>query len=73
MMKTIVRYYEEASKLIRRGKIHFALLKHQTSKQLAKVKNMKFENPNTSSQEITGTFNKLAEEISIAFREIAEK
>jgi len=52
MMKAIVSYYELAKKVImetatakRSDSINFASLKSQTSTQLNKLKQMKFQNP----------------------------
>jgi len=57
MMKAIVRYYELAQRAIvetskRPDRINFAFLKTQTSKQLNKLKEMKFQDPKVDRKEM---------------------
>jgi hypothetical protein len=56
-MKAIVRYYELAQRAIvetskRPDRINFAFLKTQTSKQLNKLKEMKFQDPKVDRKEM---------------------
>lgn len=78
MMKCIVHYYENGLKAIKEpskkeDRISFALLKNQTSAQFNKLKDMKFENPKQSKQEIKAYFEKFVEEIDTAFKNLREK
>lgn len=78
MMRCIVHYYENGLKAIKEpskkeDRISFALLKNQTSAQFNKLKDMKFENPRQSKQEIQGYFSKFCEEIDVAFKNLREK
>lgn len=66
MMRCIVHYYGNGLKAIKEpskkeDRISFALLKNQTSAQFNKLKDMKFENPRQSKQEIQGYFSKFCE------------
>ena len=65
-MKCIVRYYEYALKAIietskRADRINYAFLKSQTSTQLNKLKNMKFQDPKVDKKELTEIFANLAD------------
>ncbi len=60
-MKCIVLYYELAKKAIfetakRPDRINYAFLKSQTSAQMNKLKQMKFENPKQSRNELGAYF-----------------
>jgi hypothetical protein len=66
MMKCIVHYYENGLRAIKEpskkeDRIGFALLKNQTSAQFNKLKEMKFENPKQSKQEIKAYFERFTE------------
>lgn len=75
MMKCIVHYYENGLRAIKEpskkeDRISFALLKNQTSAQFNKLKDMKFENPKQSKQEIKAYFERFVEEIDTAFKNL---
>lgn len=60
-MKCIVYYYELAKKAIfetskRPDRINYAFLKSQTSAQMNKLKQMKFQNPKQTRQELGAYF-----------------
>lgn len=74
-MKCIVHYYENGLRAIKEpskkeDRISFALLKNQTSAQFNKLKDMKFENPKQSKQEIKAYFERFVEEIDTAFKNL---
>jgi V-type H+-transporting ATPase subunit A len=48
-------------------------LKNQTSAQFNKLKEMKFENPKQSKQELKAYFERFTEEIDTAFKNLREK
>ena len=78
MMKCIVHYYENGLRAIKEpskkeDRISFALLKNQTSAQFNKLKEMKFENPKQSKQELKAYFERFTEEIDTAFKNLREK
>lgn len=74
-MKCIVHYYENGLKAIKEpskkeDRISFALLKNQTSAQFNKLKDMKFENPKQSKQELKAYFERFVDEIDTAFKNL---
>jgi len=78
MMKCIVHYYELAKKAIyetakRPDRINYAFLKSQTSAQMNKLKQMKFEDPKGSRQEIQGYFTDFIDEINNAFKKLMDR
>lgn len=78
MMKCIVHYYENGLRAIKEpskkeDRISFALLKNQTSAQFNKLKEMKFENPKQSKQELKAYFERFTEEIDNAFKNLRDK
>jgi V-type H+-transporting ATPase subunit A len=78
MMKCIVHYFELAKKAIyetakRPDRINYAFLKSQTSAQMNKLKQMKFEDPKGSRQEIQGYFTDFIDEINNAFKKLMDR
>lgn len=78
MMSCIVHYYELGMKAIKEpskkeDKISYALLKNQTSAQLNKLGQMKFENPRQSTQELQAYFDEFIDEISQGFKNLMER
>ncbi len=60
-MKCIVTYYELATKAIvetskKADKITYGYLKNETQSQFNQLKNMKFQSPNQSKQELNNWF-----------------
>lgn len=78
MMKCIVTYFELAKKAIvqtskRADRINYAFLKSQTSAQMNKLKQMKFENPKQTRQEINAYFQEFIDEINNAFKKLMDR
>lgn len=78
MMKCIVTYYELATKAIvetskKADKITYGYLKTETQSQFNQLKNMKFQSPNQSKQELGNYFRGFLDEIVSAFKKLMEK
>lgn len=78
MMKCIVHYYEMGIKAIREpskkeDKISYALLKNQTIAQANKLKQMKFQDPKQTKQELQAFFSEFSDEITTAFKKLMDK
>lgn len=66
MMRCIVHYFEMGMKAIKEpskkeDKISYALLKNQTIAQANKLKQMKFQDPRQSKQELQAYFSEFAD------------
>lgn len=77
MMKCIITYFELAKKAIvetsrKADKITYAFLKTETSKQMNQLKQMKFQLPNQSKQELTNFFKTLLNEIEDVFKKLMD-
>lgn len=76
MMKCIITYYESCKKVLLEShksekKISMALIEETFAKTIiAKLKSMKFINPETSEKEIIKHFDNLSEEIENEFRKL---
>lgn len=78
MMKCIVTYYELATKAIvetskKADKITYSFLKNETQSQFTQLKNMKFQIPTQSKQELNNYFRGFLDEIVSAFKKLMEK
>lgn len=78
MMKAIVRYYDLAQRAIvetakRPDRINYAFLKSQTSVQLNKLRQMKFQDPKVDRKQLTEIFNNLVDEITTVFKNLMNK
>lgn len=78
MMKCIVTYYELATKAIvetskKADKITYSFLKNETQSQFNQLKNMKFQIPTQSKQDLNNYFRGFLDEIVSAFKKLMEK
>ena len=77
MMKCIIHYYELAKKAIvetsrKADRISYAFLKNETSKQMNALKQMKFQLPRQSKQELNNFFAGLVDEITMTFKKMMD-
>lgn len=78
MMKCIIDYYQNGLKAIKEpskkeDRISYAFLKNQTAAQANKLKQMKFQHPRQSKQEIQAYFNEFSDEICNAFKKMMDR
>ena len=76
-MKCIITYFELAKKAIvetsrKTDKITYAFLKTETSKQMNQLKQMKFQIPTQSKQDLTNYFKSLLDEIIMTFKKLMD-
>ena len=77
MMKCIITYFELAKKAIvetsrKADKITYAFLKAETSKQMSQLKQMKFQLPRQSKQDLNNFFRTLLDEIVVTFKKLMD-
>lgn len=76
-MKCIITYFELAKKAIvetsrKADKITYAFLKTETAKQMSQLKQMKFQIPTQSKQDLTNYFKSLLDEIVMTFKKLMD-
>jgi len=73
MLRNFVGYYDLSQKAVESGDMTFAKIRDATTDIAFKLSQMKFESPNTQSEEdITGKFDQLYNEIQETFRRLQE-
>lgn len=73
MLRNFVAYFDGCQRAVETEDLTFAKIRDSTSDIMYKLSQMKFESPNTQSEEdITGKFEQLHTEIQEAFRRLQE-
>ncbi|ORX37708.1 vacuolar membrane ATPase subunit A [Kockovaella imperatae] len=73
MLKNFVYFYDLSQRVIETGDVTWAKIRDSASDPIYQLSQMKFESPNTQSEEdITGKFDKLYNEIGETFRRMQE-
>lgn len=77
MMKAIVHYYDTAKKAIQEmsgdNKLTFAVIEKTTFTEINALSKWKFENPETSQEEMNKKNEKLVNDINMGFKKLTDK